>query len=71
MTHRPRIPEDQRSFADRGPQTRPEGLKEDRRDKATGVQSPEPGDADVNLDQEGRFGNLKQNTVNRWRVSDH
>ena len=33
----------------------------DRRDLHDGVQSNEPGDADVNLKLQGRYGNRRQN----------
>ena len=36
----------------------------------TGAQSGQPGDADVNLDEQGRFGNLKQNLTTHWKVQD-
>jgi hypothetical protein len=66
MTRSPKIPKEQRSFADRG--DRPEQDMADRRDLATGAQSHEPGDADVNLDTQGRFGNLRQNLTTHWKV---
>lgn len=70
MTHAPRIPKEQRSDADRGAQSPEKALHEDRRDVKTGAQSDQPGDADVNLDEQGRFGNLKQNLTNRRQVQD-
>lgn len=54
MSKPPPIPEDQR----------------DRRDVATGAQSGQPGDADVNLDQQGRFGNAKQNLTPQHKTQD-
>ncbi|MCR5877063.1 hypothetical protein [Phenylobacterium sp. J367] len=42
-----------------------------RRDSKTGLQSNEPGDGDVNLDEQGRFGNRKQNVDDvQRRVQD-
>jgi hypothetical protein len=70
MTHTPRIPKEQRSFADRGGKAVEDAMKEDRRDLETGAQSGQPGDADVNLNQQGRFGNLKQNMTTHWKVQD-
>ena len=70
MTHAPRIPKEQRSFADRGGRGFDDAAASDRRDQATGVQSPDPGDADVNLDTQGRFGNLRQNMTTHWKVQD-
>ena len=59
MSKTPSVPKEQRSFADHG--ARPIDDMADRRDLATGAQSGQPGDADVNTGQQGRFGNLKQN----------
>jgi len=33
-----------------------------RRDSVTGDQSEEPGDGDINLKEQGRHGNIRQNT---------
>ena len=70
MTHAPRIPKEQMSFADKGKRTLEDAANSDRRDLKTGAQSGQPGDADVNLDTQGRFGNLKQNLTNQWKVQD-
>lgn len=59
MSRTPPIPPDQRA--------RPEDKAEldsadmDRRDRRTDVATGQPGDAGVNTDQQGRFGNLAQN----------
>lgn len=64
MARPPDIPPDQR-----GSKSAPnDDAGRDRRDQATGVQSPQPGDADVNLDTEGRFGNLRQNLTTHWKT---
>lgn len=70
MTHRPKVPKEQRSFADKGARTVQEAMSADRRDLGTGTQSGQPGDADVNLDTQGRFGNLRQNLTTHWKVQD-
>lgn len=70
MSHAPRIPKEQRSFADRGGQSLEQAIASDRRDLATGAQSNDPGDADVNLDTQGRYGNLRQNMTTHWKVQD-
>lgn len=70
MTHAPRIPKEQRSFADRGGTVLDEAMPADRRDLETGAQSEQPGDADVNLDTQGRFGNLRQNMTTHWKVQE-
>ena len=67
MTHAPRIPKEQRSFADRGGKSLDEA-QADRRDLQTGAQSGQPGDAVVNLDTQGRFGNLRQNMTTQWKT---
>jgi hypothetical protein len=70
MTHRPKVPREQLSFADKGARPVEDAMNADRRDLATGAQSGQPGDADVNLDTQGRFGNLKQNLTTHWKVQD-
>lgn len=58
----PPIPPEQRSG---GPAANSEAAQaqglDDRRDRATEVQSGQPGDADLNLEEQGRFGNKEQN----------
>ena len=61
MSKSPPIPPEQRAFKGAKPDI--EGAESDRRDGKTGVQSSDPGDADVNLDSQGRFGNIRQNTT--------
>lgn len=68
MTKSPTVPKEQRSFADHGARTIQDMA--DRRDLATGAQSAQPGDADVNTGQQGRFGNLKQNMTPQWKTQD-
>lgn len=70
MTHAPRIPKEQRSYADNGGHAVEDAADSDRRDLETEIQTGQPGDSDVNLDEQGRFGNLKQNLTNRWKVQD-
>ena len=70
MTHAPRIPKEQRSYADKGGQAVDDAADSDRRDLETEIQTGQPGDSDVNLDEQGRFGNLKQNLTNQWKVQD-
>lgn len=70
MTHAPRIPKEQRSYADKGDSSGEGAGATDRRDLETEIQTGQPGDADVNLDEQGRFGNLKQNLTNQWKVQN-
>lgn len=68
MTHAPRPPKEQRSFADKGAQPTEDAA--DRRDLKTEIKSAEPGDADVNLKEQGRFGNIRQNLTTQWKTQD-
>ncbi|MGZ9114533.1 MAG: hypothetical protein ACXW3K_07920 [Brevundimonas sp.] len=70
MTHAPRIPKEQRSYADKGGKAAEDAADSDRRDLETEIQTGQPGDSDVNLDTQGRFGNLKQNLTNQQKVQD-
>lgn len=65
----PPIPPDQR--ATRGAKPDVGSGPHDRRDLHDGVQSREPGDADVNLHEQGRYGNRRQNVdVVQHKVQD-
>ena len=55
----PPIPPEQRTL--RGQKPDIQGGVQDRRDARTNAQSHQPGDADVNLKEQGRFGNRRQN----------
>jgi len=67
MSKMPPVPPEQRTF---GKQTSADG-HQDRRDEKTGLQSGAPGDADANLREQGRFGNLSQNVKStHWKTQD-
>ena len=70
MSHAPKIPKEQRSFADKGARSVEDAAAADRRDLRTGAQSGQPGDADVNTAEQGRFGNVKQNTTHQGYQQD-
>ena len=70
MTHAPRIPKEKRSYADMGGKAAGDAGDSDRRDRETEIQTGPPGDSDINLDEQGRFGNLKQNLTNQWKVQE-
>jgi hypothetical protein len=75
MAKAPPVPQEQRSFAERAnpsddPTSRLESARPDRRDLHTNAQSPQPGDADVNLETQGRFGNIRQNLTPQWKTQD-
>ncbi|HRD46664.1 MAG TPA: hypothetical protein PLF78_09300 [Caulobacter sp.] len=59
MSKAPPIPKEQRSFHGARPDI--SDAHHDRRDERTGLQSGQPGDADADLKEQGRFGNLDQN----------
>lgn len=65
MTQAPKIPAEEQSFP--GEQPDVSGDTPDRRDRRTHIHDGQPGDAGVNTDQQGRFGNIKQNTTPRAR----
>lgn len=64
MTQAPRVPNEQQSFADKGGKSVKDAANSDRRDLETEIRTGQPGDADVNLETQGRFGNLNQNLTN-------
>ena len=68
MSKSPSVPKEQRSFADHGARSVEEAR--DRRDLALGVQSGQPGDADVNTREQGRFGNMRQNMTPQWKAQN-
>jgi len=55
----PPIPPEQRAWPGEKPHI--EGADVERRDQTTGLQSGQPGDADANLKEQGRYGNRRQN----------
>jgi hypothetical protein len=68
MSKAPPIPPEQRAFKDQKPQIT--GSTQGRRDEKTGLQSSQPGDADVNLRQQGRQGNINVNTHHQGHQQD-
>ena len=79
MSHNPPVPPAQRSpgpqaAAGQDPNTEAAGSGGDagigRRDAKTGLQSSEPGDGDVNLEQQGRQGDIHQNTTHQGHQQD-
>jgi hypothetical protein len=70
MSHAPKIPKEQRSFADKGARSEVEAETADRRDARTNVKTGQPGDADINTGQQGRYGDIKQNTTHQGYQQD-
>lgn len=70
MSKLPPIPPEQRSSADETAEERENGAKQDRRDSTTGLQSSQPGDADANLNTQGRQANTNQNTTHQGHQQD-
>jgi hypothetical protein len=64
----PPIPPDQQSAPGEKPHI--EGSDIGRRDRVTGDQSSQPGDDDINLQEQGRAGNINQNTHNQGYQQD-
>ena len=67
MTKLPKVPIEQRSFKANDAEAQ---ASRDHRDEVTNLQSGQPGDADANLDQQGRFGNLRQNMTTQHKSGD-
>ncbi|NGM48142.1 hypothetical protein G5B46_00825 [Caulobacter sp. 602-2] len=63
MSKAPPIPREQRAFKGQKPDIEGHASRE-------GLQSPDPGNADVNLAEQGRHGNLRQNTSHSGNVQD-
>ena len=73
MAKTPPIPPEQLSDADQqhdDPAARLNSAHPDRRDTRTDAQSGQPGDADVDLNKQGRFGNTLQNVRPQWSTQD-
>lgn len=68
MTKAPKIPPEQQSFAGQKPDI--EGESRDRRDNRTDLHDGQPGDAGVNTAEQGRFGDIKQNTTHQGYQQD-
>lgn len=68
MTAKPPIPPEQRRA--RSDRTDISGSHQDRPDAKTGLQSGQPGDADVNLKTQGRQANTRQNLQPQRHVQD-
>ena len=68
MAKAPPIPKDQRAHKDQKPDI--EGAGRDRREETTNLQSDQPGDDDVNLKQQGRHGDIYQNTHHQGYQQD-
>jgi len=68
MSKAPPIPPEQRAFKGQRPDI--QGENQDRRDARTDLQSSQPGDADTNIKQQGRQGNIHQNTHHQGHQQD-
>ena len=63
MSKMPKVPKEQRQFV--GQKTEVDGQSIDRRDERTDVRDGQPGDAGINTAEQGRFGDIKQNTTHQ------
>lgn len=68
MSKAPPIPPEQRTH--KGEKADIEGSTNGRRDEVTEAQSSQPGDDDVNLEQQSRHGNIYQNTHHQGHQQD-
>jgi hypothetical protein len=68
MSKMPKIPKEQRAFTAQKAEV--EGEEADRRDLRTDVRTGQPGDAGINTDEQGRFGDIKQNTTHQGYQQD-
>ncbi len=64
----PPIPPEQRAHPGEKPHI--DGDTQGRRDEVTDLQSSQPGDDDVNLSEQGRHGNINQNTHHQGYQQD-
>jgi hypothetical protein len=64
----PPIPPEQRAHPGEKPHI--EGDTIGRRDEVTDLQSSQPGDDDTNLSEQGRHGNINQNTHHQGYQQD-
>lgn len=69
MTRAARMPPEQPGFAEARARPAVDAASPDRGDVQAGTRSGQP-DADVNLGAQRRFGDLKHNLTNQWKVQD-
>ena len=70
MNHAPRVPEEEASFTDNGARAIDDAANCGRRDLESEPRTGQPGKTAVNDDEQGRFGDLKQNLTNQWKVRE-
>lgn len=69
MTYAPRVPKEEASFADTVRAVE-DAVDSDRRDLENRVRRGQPDDSTLSPHEKGRFGNLKQNLTNQWKVRE-
>ena len=70
MSRLPPIPKEQRSFTGEQARDRLRSAQPHRVESSTGVQTPDPGDENVDVEKEGRFGDMRQNLTPERSVQD-
>jgi hypothetical protein len=70
MSRLPPIPKEQRSYSGEEARDRLRSAQPGRPESKTGVQPPDPGDENVDVEKEGRFGNMRQNLTPQRSVQD-
>jgi len=68
MTKTPPIPEEQQAFLGSKPDVADEN--DSVREQRPNIADNQPGDADVNTDEKGRIGNIKQNSTHQGYQQD-
>ncbi len=70
MTQAPRVPKEEASFADNGARAMEDAATSEDRELENEPRTAQPGDSPLNPDEQGRFGDLKQNLTNQWKVRE-
>ena len=68
MTDARRVPKEETRFAGNGGRAVEDAATSDLRDLEE--VAGQPGDTAFNVDEPGRFGDLKQNLTNQWKVRE-
>ncbi len=70
MTDARRVPKEETSFEDSSAQAVEDAATSDDRDRGHEPRTAQSGDSPLNPDEQGWFGDLKQNLTNRWSVRE-
>jgi len=70
MTDARCVPKEETRFAGNGGRAVEDAATSDLRDLEDGARTGQPGDTAFNVDEPGRFGDMKQNLTNQWKVRE-